>query len=1000
MKLVLFALRRPVTIYVAVLAILVAGYFAVKRMPADILPELGEPVIYIAQPYGGLDPVQMDGFVTYYYEYHLLYVAGVKQIESKSIQGASLVKITFFPGVNMSNAISEVVGYSNRSRAFMPPGAVPPFITRFDAGSVAIAQLVFSSQTRSVPEMQNFAINNVRPLFATIQGVSAPPPFGGSQRTIVVRIDPEKMREYRVSPEEVIRAVSSANVVAPSGVVRIGDLTRIASTNATIGADLNELANAPLRMGSGTPVLIRDVAAVENGSDVLTGYAHVNAKRTVYIPVTKRADASSLAVMARVRAALPTLQKAVPEDVAVGIEFDQTGFVTASLRNLLQEGLVGAGLTALMVLLFLRDWRSALIVLTTIPISLLSSVITLWAFGQTINIMTLAGLALAIGILVDEATVEVENIHSEMDKGTPRDEAVRNACARTALPRLLSMMCILAVFLPAFFMSGVAKQLFIPLSLSVGFAMVASYLLSSTLVPILSQRLMRGHLSSGEPAYKSLYRRIAGRLPWAVAGVYLAVCGLGLWSLIPRLGVEIFPKVPSQQLKLRLYAPTGTRIERTEPLALKALDLIQETIGRSNVLLTTSFVGTHASSYPVSLIHLFMSGPHEAALTLALKPGTQPDLEAIRARLSKELPQLRVLFEASDIVEQVMSFGSPTPINVSIVGPNLAADQQFAEKVKQELAKEPFLRDLQFMQPADYPTLDLAIDRDRAGQFGLTTLEVTRSLVAATSSSRFIEPSYWRDPVSGNAFQVQVEIPQHRVKSAEELGALSLAKLGSSQPLVGDIVGMKTGKTFGMVERFNGQKLVSIAANLHGITLGEAQSRLQEALRRAGEPPRGIAVQLRGQIPPLKETMAGLEGGLAIALFSIFLLLSAAFQSFRLSFVVVLMTPAILLGSGMALWLSGTTLNIQSYLGAIMALGIAIANSILYVSFGGDGADRVRPILMTACAMIGGMLPLALGSDQSAPLGRAVIGGLVAATIATLFVLPAFLALLRKDPAA
>lgn len=1000
MKLVLFALRRPVTIYVAVLAILIGSYFAVKRMPADIFPDLGEPVIYIAQPYGGLDPAQMDGFATYYYEYHLLYVAGVKQIESKSIQGAALIKVTFYPGTNMSSAMSEVVGYANRARAFMPPGAVPPFITRFDAGSVAIGQLVFSSQTRSVPEMQDFAINRVRPLFATLPGVSAPPPFGGAQRTILVRIDPEKMREYRVSPEEVIRSVANQNVVAPSGVLRTGDLTRIASTNATIGGDLSELANAPLRVGSGPPVYIRDVASVENGSDILTAYAHVNGKRTVYIPITKRADASSLAVMARVRAALPGFQKAVPEDVDIRIEFDQTGFVERALANLIQEGILGAGLTGLMVLLFLRDWRSVLIVLTTIPVSLLAAVIALWACGQTINIMTLAGLALAVGVLVDEATVEVENIHSEMDRGTPAGEAVKLACQRTAVPRLLSLVAILAVFVPSFFMSGVGKQLFVPLSLAVGFAMIASYVLSSTLVPVLSTWLMRGRLASGEPAYKALYRRLVGGIQqarWAVAGLYLLLCGAVLWSVAPRLGVEIFPKTPPQQVRMRVFAPTGTRIERTEPMALRALEVVRDTIGREQVALTTSFVGVHASSYPVNLIHLFTTGPHEAVLTLALKPGSKVDYEAIRARLQKEQPQLRVLFEGGDIVEQVMGFGSPTPVNVAIVGPSLAADQDFARKVRAELEKLRFLRDVQFLQPADYPTIDLKIDRDRAGQYGLNTMEVTKSLVAATSSSRFIEPNYWRDPASGNAFQVQVEVPQHRVKSVDELGSLTLAKPGQTQPLVSDVVSMKQGQMFGVVERFNGQKLVSIAANLHGITLGEARPLIEAAVKRAGEAPRGITVQVRGQIPALVETIAGLQTGLLLALGSVFLLLAAFFQSFRLSLAVLLMAPAILAGSALAMWGTGTSLNVESYLGMIMALGIAMANSILYVSFGGDGAERVRPILMTALAMLGGMLPLALGSDAAASLGRAVMGGLVAATGATLLVLPAWLGILRKE---
>lgn len=1016
MRLVLFALRRPTTIFVLVLAILAAATLAIRRLPVDIFPDVGEPVIYIAQPYGGLDPAQMDGFATYYYEYHLLYVSGVKQIESRSVQGAALIKVTFHPGTNMPSAMSEVVGYANRARAFMPPGAVPPFITRFDAGSVAIGQLVFSSQTRAPAEMQDFAINRVRPLFATLPGVSAPPPFGGAQRTILIRVDPEKLRQYRMSPEEVISALSRANVVAPSGVIRTGDLTRIASTNATIGGDLSELANAPVRTGSGPTVYFRDVASVENGSDILTAYAHVNGKRTVYIPITKRSDASTLAVMQRVKAALPSFQKIVPEDVQVSIEFDQTPAVSAALRNLLNEGILGALLTGLMVLVFLRDFRSAGIVILTIPVSLLSAVTALWATGQTINLMTLAGLTLAIGVLVDEATVEIENIHAEMQRGASAAAAVVTACQRTAIPRLLSMIAILSVFLPAFFMTGSGRQLFVPLALAVGFSMLASYILSSTLVPVLARRLMRPAPASAEPPYRRAYQRLVSQLVrarYAVALGYFAICGLGLWWLPAQLGLELFPSTSPRQIRLRLFAPTGTRLERTEPAALAALNAIRETVGPDKVPLTTSFVGAHASSYPVNLIHLFTTGPHEAVLTLAVAPGVrlpeEPTREAIRARLKRDFPEFQVLFEGGDIVSQVMSFGSPTPVRVLAVGPSLATDYEFALKLKTQLERVPFLRDLQIQQPNDYPTLDLKIDRDRAGQFGLTTADVTRSLVAATSSSRFIEPNYWRDPNSGNAFQVQVELPQNKVQSTADLAALGLFSRGAAQPLAGDIVSMKPGQMMGVVERFNGQKLVSLAANLHNITLGRALPAIEKAVAAAGEPPRGVTVQIQGQAVPLAETVDGLSTGLLIAATAIFLLLAAAFQSFRLSLAVLLMSPAILAGALLALWLTGMTINIQSYLGAIMALGIAMANSILYVSFaeaaGGDvaaaGAARLRAILMTAFAMMAGVLPMALGlgegGDQVAPLGRAVLGGLLTATCATLLVLPALYQILRKE---
>jgi multidrug efflux pump subunit AcrB len=491
MRLVLAALSRPLTVVVALIAIALCAALAVKRMPADIFPQVGDPAIYVAQTYGGMDPAQMEGYVTYYLEYHFLYITGIDHVESKSIQGATLLKLVFHPGTDMTQALSETIGYANRARAFMPPGTVPPFITRFDAGSVAVGQLVFSSSTHTQGEMQDIALNRVRPLFATLPGVSAPPPFGGNQRTIVITLDPDKLQQYRISPDEAIAAVSQATLVMPAGNMYTGKLERIARTNAALGGNLAELLATPIRPASGATVYLRDIATIENGTDLVTAYAHVNGRRTVYIPVTKRADASTLAVINAVKAALPDFKKVVPEDVEVKLEFDQSPYVTNSIRGLITEGLLGAALTGLMVLIFLRDWRSALIVVMNIPFALLSALVLLWASGQTINIMTLGGLALAVGVLVDEATVEIENIHTRMLPGVSRAKAVMEACSRTALARLLSMFCVLAVFVPSLFMVGVGRQLFVPLSLAVAFSMIASYLLSSTLVPVFSTWIMK-----------------------------------------------------------------------------------------------------------------------------------------------------------------------------------------------------------------------------------------------------------------------------------------------------------------------------------------------------------------------------------------------------------------------------------------------------------------------------------------------------------------------------
>ena len=1030
MRLVLAALSRPFTVVVALIALVLGAVLAVERMPADIFPQVGDPAIYVAQPYGGMDPAQMEGYLTYYYEYHFLYITGIDHVESKSIQGAALMKLVFHEGANMSQAMSETVGYVNRARAFMPPGTVPPFITRFDAGSVAVGLLVFSSPTRTQGEMQDFALNRVRPLFATLPGVSAPPPFGGNQRTIVITLDPDKLRQYRISPAEAIGAISKASLVMPSGNLYTGTLNRIARTNAALGGDLSELLGTPIRPVSGATVYLRDIGVIENGTDIVTAYAHVNGKRTVYIPVTKRADASTLSVIRAVKAAIPDFKKAVPDDVDVRLEFDQSPYVTTSMRGLITEGLLGAVLTGLMVLIFLRDWRSALIVVLNIPFALLSAVILLWATGQTINIMTLGGLALAVGVLVDEATVEIENIHTRMLPGVSRARAVVEACSRTAMARLLSMFCVLAVFVPSFFMVGVSRQLFVPLSLAVAFSMIASYVLSSSLVPVFSTWLMR-EAHRGEEregifgALRALYSRYLNlvlRLRWPVAIGYLAGSAAVLYVVLPRIGTEIFPDANAPLLRIRVRAPSGTRIEETERTVLRALDTIRREIGDGNIAITSDFVGVVPSSYPVNLIHLFTSGPQEAVIQVALADKVSRGealREKLRASLHQEFPGLQVSFEAADLVSQVMSFGSPTPIEVAVQGAILQDDYAYAQKLQAQMAKLPFLRDLQFAQEMNYPTLDVTIDRERAGQFGLTMADVAQSVVPATSSSRFTQPTYWRDPNSGNAFQIQVQLPQNRMQGIEAMGDLPIMQGGMpgarTEARLTDVAVLKAGAMPGLIERYNGQHVVSLTANIHGLTLGQAAQKLDRALAAAGSPPRGVSLKWRGEIPPLEQTINGLRVGLLLAVVAIFLLLTANFQSMRLALAIVLTVPAVLCGVLLMLLATGTTLNVQSFMGAIMAIGIAVANSILLVTFAEQArhegrplleaaregaAGRLRAVLMTAAAMILGMSPMAIGAGeggaQAAPLGRAVIGGLILSTFATLTILPSIYAVLQR----
>ena len=1029
MGLLHFALKRPLTVIVAVIALALGSGFAVKRMPRDIFPNLNLPVIYVAQPYGGMDPAQMEGYLVFYYEYHFLYINGIEHVESKSIQNVGLLKLFFHPGTDMNQALAQTVSYVERSRAFMPPGTVPPLIVRFDAGSVPVGQLVFSSETRPPGEIQNFALNNVRPIFATLPGVSAPPPFGGNQRTVVVRANPERLRALSMSPDELVKAIASGNTILPAGNVRTGDLNRIAPVNSVVTLPA-ELETLPIRSGAGPTVMLRDVATVAIGTDIVTGYAHVNGKRTVYIPVTKRADASTLAVVDVVKANLDKMQRILdestgtPGDVTVSFELDQSPIVTGAIRGLVSEGLLGAALTGLMVLLFLRALRSAIIVVVTIPFALLASLVGLWLTGQTINLMTLGGLALAVGILVDEATVAIENIHTHLARGEAKRKAIFEAARETVTPRLLAMLAVVSVFVPSFFMVGVARSLFIPLSLAVGFAMLASYMLSSTLVPVLANWFLPER-HGVEPA--PLLARIYGRfqkgflaLRWPVAAVYVVFAvGTVAWAVTRAerdLGTDIFPAVNTGFLQLRLRAPVGTRVERTERIALRVLDAVREQAGPGNVAITLDFVGVQPPSYPVNTIHLWTSGPQEAVLLVALRPSCPFRVdelqERLRARLKERFPDVAFSFEAGDLVSKIMNFGAPTPIEVVVKGPRPEVIRPLAERMLAEMRKIPTLRDLQFGQPLDYPTVDIKIDRERAGQLGVTVEQVGKALVGATSSSRYLQPTYWRDPITGIAFQVQVEVPQGRIASIEDVENVPVTPGGAKGPFVRDVARVAYGVQVGEFDRDSGRRVLTITGSVVGSDLGSVAREIDAAIARIGSKD----IVSGGQVKPMRETLEGMKLGLGVAIVVIFLLLVAYFQSVRVSLAVILMIPAVAAGVAGALYLTHTTLNVQSFMGAIMAIGVSVANAILMVSVAEKrrregvppwdaalegAASRVRPILMTTCAMIAGMMPLAMamgdGGEASAPLGRAVIGGLAASTVAVLLFLPSLFSILLGD---
>ena len=1028
MNIVSFSLRRPLTIVVLVLAVVLGSLLALQKMSRDIFPPLGVPTIYVAQPFGGMDPQQMEGYLTYYYEYHFLYITGIEHVESKSIQGASLMKLQFHPGTDMSQAMSETVAYVNRARAFMPAGTPGPFITRFDAGSVPVGYLVFSSDdpNRTVGQIQDVALNSIRPLFATLPGVSAPPPFGGSARTIVVNVKPERLRAYNLSPDQIVKAMTEANSISPSGNMNLGGKYPMVPVNAIV-KDIKELEAVPVKTGPNGAVFVRDLATVQDGSDLVTSYALVNGRRTVYMPVTKRADASTLTVVDLVKTNLPKFQSVLPDDVKVSFEFDQTPVVMRSIRELIKEGTLGAILTGLMVLIFLRDWRTAFIVVINIPISLLAACFALWLTGQNINLMTLGGLALAVGILVDEATVTVENIHAHLTRGSRLGLAALNATRETALPRFLAMLCILAVFSPVFFMTGPGKALFMPLALAVGFSMAASFVLSSSLVPILAVWFMRGHEggvheSSFIERLRKRYRHVLQRsirLRWLLILLYLGTTVLVIVTIGSRLGVEIFPRSDTGQFALRLRAPAGTNVEGTEALAKKALAIIAREAGEKNIALTLGLVGVHAPNYPVNLIHLWNAGPEEGWLAVQLAQGTPVRTEQLKERLreafSKEMPGVRFSFEPSDIVNRVMSFGSNTPVEVAVSGPSLATNKDHADKLYAELKQIPELRDVQFAQTLDFPTVNVNVDRERAGLMGVKVSDVTRSMVAATTSSRFTTANFWADPITGVSYNLQVQIPQNETSSLEDLKNVPVSKQDGGSVLLRNLATVTPGESAGQIERYNMARVISITANIHDADLGSVARKLTRAIEKAGAAPPKTTVTIRGQVPPLLELLAGFRSGLLVAIVVVFLLLAANFQSFQLSLVVVSTIPAVIAGVVSMLWFTNTSINIQSAIGSIMAVGVAVANAILLVTFAerfrleGAEADaaavegstsRLRPILMTSSAMFAGMLPMALGlgegGEQIAPLGRAVVGGLIAATAATLFVLPAVFFVVRR----
>ncbi|WP_461068385.1 efflux RND transporter permease subunit [Spirosoma horti] len=1063
MNLIRSALRKPITVLVLVASLFFFGISAVRTIKIDIFPNLNLPVIYISQPFGGYTPNQMEAFFGKQYVNLLLYVSGVKSIETKNIQGITLLKLSFYEGTNMAQAAAEVSAYSNRAQAQFPPGSQPPFILRFDASTLPVGQLVLSSPIRSNNELQDLANVYIRSGFTSIPGLVSPAPFGGNSRSIVIKADPELLRSHNLTPDQLVAALRINNQATPAGNVRVGDLNYFTPANTTV-LNIKDFGNIPLFTGTVQNLYLKDVATIEDGADITQGYVLVNGKRSVYLPITKSSDASTWEVVQNLKAALPRFQALLPEDVTLTYTFDQSVYVINAVKSLMTEGAIGAILTGLMVLLFLGDVRGALIVIITIPTCIIAGVLFLSLFKQTINIMTLSGLSLAIGILVDESTVTIENIHQHMDMGKPKALAIWDACKEIAFSKLLILFCILAVFAPAFTMSGIPGALFLPLALAIGFSMITSYLMAQTLVPVLANWMMKEHthVNNGQAALpvngkvvhtngvasgngngspddlldekrklahqkdinhdgkisyfervRIRFVRFIGRmLPYRKPIVLVYVVGaLGLAALlITVIGRDVLPRGNAGQFQVRLRNPDGTRLEKTEATMLKTIDVLNNLVGKENVEITSAMVGMHGAQFSTSPIYLFMAGPQEGVLQVSLKEEYEVDLDELkdefRASMKKALPGVKLSFEPIELTDKILSQGSPTPIEVRLIGKNKKQNEEYANKVIAKLNQIPYLRDVQIGQATKYPAINVTIDRTRAAQLGTDISAISRSLVAATSSSRYTEKSVWIDPKSSQSYSVQIQVPENKMTTIGDLGEIPITP-NASRPVLSDVATLQKGTTYGENDNVGAIPVLSVTANLNDMDLGTAATDVQKAIDSLGELPRGLTVKMQGLTEVLISTLDSLQNGLLVAIVVIFLMLSANFQSFKVSLVVLCTVPAVLVGSLVLLMLTKSTLNLQSYMGMIMSVGVSISNAVLMVTNAEElrmrsgnallaareaASLRMRPILMTSVAMVVGMIPMASGlgegGSQTAPLGRAVIGGLIASTFAALFILP------------
>ncbi|HEY7040514.1 MAG TPA: efflux RND transporter permease subunit [Methylomirabilota bacterium] len=1042
MWIVRIALDRPYTFIVLALLILIVSPVVIARTPTDIFPSINIPVIAVAWNYRGLNTEELEGRITSNFERTLTTtVDNIQRIESITTSGQSIIKVFLQPNARLDTANAQITAISQTVLRQYPPGTTPPLIINYTASSVPILQLALSGEGLAEQQLFDLGVNFLRPQLVTIPGVAIPWPYGGKQRQVMVDLNTRLLQAKGLSPGDVLDTLNLQNLILPSGTAKIGRLEYDVTLNAA-PRTVPELADVPIKVMGNSTIYLRDVANVRDGYSVQTNIVRRDGRRGTLLTVLKSAEVSTLDVVDNIRAAIPRVATTLPPELQIDLLADQSIFVRGAISGVIHEAVIAACLTALMILLFLGSWRSTLIIAVSIPLSILTSVITLGFLGETINIMTLGGLALAVGILVDDATVTIENIERYLEEGRELREAIFEGAAQISVPALVSTLCICIVFLPMFFLSGVARYLFVPLAEAVVFAMLASYVLSRTLVPTLAMYLLRRHDHHAPPsrnplamlqrgfergfsrlrdAYRALLVRLLSRQAGFVAA-FLGVCLLA-WLLLPWLGENFFPTSDNGQFILHLRAKTGTRIEETARLA----DLVEASIRREIPARELESIIDNIGM-PYSTINTIYSrsgsiGAADADILVTLARNRRPTedhMRALRRRLPEEFPGVTFYFVPADIVTQILNFGLPAPIDVQIEGSNLEGNRQVANKILAELRQVPGLTDLRIQQNFDSPKFEVSVDRTKAAGAGFTPRDVANSVLLTLSGSGQTNPATFLNWQNGVSYSLVTQAPQYSVQSLQDIQNIPLggATPDSRPQILGDVASIERGNGMAVISHYNTRRVVDIFGSVQDRDLG-AVGRDIARIVEANRPhlPRGSFMTLRGQVETMRASYLGLLGGLAFAIVLVYLLIVVNFQSWLDPFIIISALPAALAGIIVFLFLTQTTLSVPALMGAIMCMGVGTANSILVVSFArerlaahGDareaaieaGFTRFRPVLMTALAMIIGMIPMALamgeGGEQNAPLGRAVIGGLICATIATLVFVPAVFSLLHGAP--